>query len=663
MTSMIKTRARRSVPGHRRASEVAVNQAQTRFLGLDAGDPRRHWLALILLALCAGLLFASEKGRTLTADEPLHLVRGHSMWWTHDSQLSYAHPPLANVITAAPYAARGELEWGLGVHPDGSARTKAPRRGPGPELTRAQALQASQGWEVSQPLTVSSTYFRHDFAAAMAELRGARRMMMLWTLALGLFMYLWVERRWGWPAAMISLALFSVHPTLLAHGRLVTTDMPLAATAFVSLAALVAWIERPGWGRVAMFGVAATAMVLSKHSGLPLVVIMSVMVLIAAWYGFAGFGARASEESEESEADPGVLQRTGLVFVQLTVVAVLMILALDAAYMFDRVGLSVDEILAEREPHNWISHKFDYALMATSPIAKLPGHWRLPFPYTWLAGLATVSKQNALGHGNYFFSMRGSYGHPAYFPVMLFAKSPAGLLALLGAGLYLFVARMRRSVAPSVATRVLGVFALVVLASACMSKINIGVRHVLPLMPIMIVFAGRAGQLLLDGGVEGAADAESDSAELDPRPRWLRAPRRGAGIVLACMLGSALGAAWTFPAYLGDFSLLVGGPKGGHVISVIGEDWGQDVGDVARLGEERGWERVAYYTPFPLRRETFAAHGIETHKLRCRKPYEGPDPILIHLSDWTRRHDCFKWLEGREPSLVVNHHLLVFESQ
>src|SRR5690606_29828676 len=99
----------------------------------------------------------------------------------------------------------------------------------------------------------------------------------------------WVERRYGWTAAIVALALFSVHPTLLAHGRLVTTDMPLAATALFSLAAAIAWIERPGWTRVGLFGLATTAMVLSKHSGVVYTVVLSLIVLGAAALGRGGF--------------------------------------------------------------------------------------------------------------------------------------------------------------------------------------------------------------------------------------------------------------------------------------------------------------------------------------------------------------------------------------
>lgn len=599
----------------------------------------RHLIALALLALCAVLMWTAERGRSLTADEPLHLIRGHAFWWNDTARLSYAHPPLANAITSLPYAHLGDAPWGPGKTPSGELREAEFDA----ELTRAEALPSLSGWQVAQPLNVSSAYFRHDFLRAKAELSGARRMMMLWTLALGLGLYLWMERRYGWTAAIIALALFASHPTLLAHGSLATTDMPLAATAFASLAAVVAWIERPSWTRVGLFALATTAMVLSKHSGVAITVVLSLIVLGAAALGRGGFATqRASGATRFESPTRARLRRTAIVAGQLGLVAVVMFVAIAAIYRFDRVGLTVAELLAEPEPHNWISSKHDYQLLERSPIAKLPPSLRLPFPYTWLVGLATVSEQNAMGHGNYFFGLRARAGHPLYFPVMLFAKSPTGLLLLLGAAAGLAIARLRRRQWPSLTSSVLAIFAIVSLASACASNINIGVRHVLPLMLIMIVFAARGAQLLLAGALE-------------------RLGTRGAqALTFACLLGCAGGAAWTYPSWLGDFNLLVGGPAGGHRISVIGEDWGQDVGDLGQLALDRGWPRVVYYTTFPLRREQLESLGLEVDKLGCDEPYYGPDPVAVHISDWVRRGSCFAWLRERSPSHVVNHHILVF---
>ena len=593
--------------------------------------PLRHLAALALLALCGLLLWTSERGRSPTADEPLHLIRGHAYWWTGSAQLSFAHPPLANAITSLPQAGLGDAAWGPPRRPNGELRN------PGAKvelISRAEVLVEHRGWEIANPLPLSTAYFRHDFERARAELRSARRMMMLWTLALAAFLYLWLERRYGVVAGLIGLALVSLHPTLLAHGRLATTDLPLAATCFASLAALIAWIERPSWARAGIYLLAATAMVLSKHSGLAFVVIHSLIVLGAAWLGLGGFAADARRA-----------RRTALVALQLLAVAALMIFAIAAAYRFDRVGLSVAEILAEPEPRSWVAKRHDYALLEHSFLGRLPPGLRLPFPYTWLAGLATVSEQNAMGHGRFFFGMRSSAGHPLYFPVLLFAKTPTGLLVLLAAAAGLVARRWRAGQRPSVATGVLVVFAAVNLASLCASNINIGVRHALSLVPLMIVFAARGAGLLWAG------------ADL---PRWL-ASWRARALVGACSLGCVLGAAWTFPAWLGDFNLLVGGPAGGHRISVIGEDWGQDLDDLADLAEQQGWTELAYFTPFPLRREVLEARGLEVDKFGCDEPQGGAKPVVLHISDLARRGErCFAWLGDREPAFVVRHHLLVY---
>ncbi|NVB37562.1 hypothetical protein G6O69_06940 [Pseudenhygromyxa sp. WMMC2535] len=624
----------------------------------------RHLLALALLAICGVLSWTSERGRTLTADEPLHLIRGQAWLWTYDAQLSYAHPPLANVITALPHIGGGEEPWGEDRGVDGSPDPEARlltrmRRGlvqPEPTATRAEAMQQLWQWEVANPLRVSQHYFTHDFQRAEAELTTSRRVMMAITLAFALFFYLWTERRYGWTTGILSLALLVFQPTLIAHGRLVTTDIPAMAAVFLSLAATIAWIERPGWARVGWFCLATTVMVLTKHSGLVIVLVLSGMLILAAGLGLGGFAGRGVKEGA---GDGGAARwrgwgrRAAVVVGQLAVVAVVMILAIDAAYFFDRVGLSVSEIIAQPEPQNWLWRRYRHQLVERSFLGKLPDPLPMPFPYTWLVGLATVSKQNASGHGGYFYGLNSHLSHPLYFPVMLAVKTPLGVLGLLGLAGASVVGMVRTRRWPSVATGVLAVFALVNLISLMSSHINIGVRHAATLLPIMALFAGRAGALLFDPAARRALWGERLG-------RFFERPLARAAVLSLCLGSGVAAVATSFPAYLGYFNALAGGPGGGRWISVIGEDWGQDLGDVAEAAEEHGWTRVAYYSHFPLRREALEARGLEVTRMGCKRRYRGPDPMIVHLSDWVRRQNCFRWLEGREPVAFVNYNVLLF---
>ena len=55
---------------------------------------------VLLLFAFAGVLSIARTGPTV--DEPNHLTRGVALWQTGDPRLSFAHPPLANALTAIP---------------------------------------------------------------------------------------------------------------------------------------------------------------------------------------------------------------------------------------------------------------------------------------------------------------------------------------------------------------------------------------------------------------------------------------------------------------------------------------------------------------------------------------------------------------------------------
>jgi hypothetical protein len=572
----------------------------------------RHLVAVLVLLACGAALWTSERTWSITADEPVHFMRGHAYWWTGSGRLSTAHPPLANAITSLPFAFDGDEPWN-------------PDEPEGP--SKAEFVLEHHGWPEANPLPLAILYFGKDFATARAELSTARHVMMLWTLLFAASLYLWCDRRWGFATGILALLLVCTHPTLLAHGQLVTTDLPAIATTFWMVMAWIAWLERPSIPRIVVFTFAASAMVLTKHSGLFLMFTCAPVMLTSAWFGWGGF----------RERDTSPLRRTAETALALALVAIAMLLLIAAAYRFERVGMTVAEILAEPEPRSWISKRHDYEMFELTPLVGLPGWLRMPMPYEWLAGLATVSAQNQMGHGGYFMGVQEQPSHPAYFPVLLFAKTPVGLLVLLTAALGMLCARRKATIA----TWVLLLVAIVLLGSACASRINIGVRHVLPVVPILVVFAARAGALAWTIGRQAAR-------------RWaLRS------LVIACLLGNVAGAAWTHPHWLGDFNVLVGGPEGGHEISMIGEDWGQDVHDLAELARAEGWTRLRYTTSFAPRRLELREAGIAVLGLRCNKPYVGRDPVVLHATDWVRkRESCYGWLS--EPDIVINHHILVF---
>jgi 4-amino-4-deoxy-L-arabinose transferase-like glycosyltransferase len=97
-------------------------------------------------------------------------------------------------------------------------------------------------------------------------------------------------------------------------------------------------------------------------------------------------------------------------------------------------------------------------------------------------GFMVVMRHNAEGHEAYFQGEVRADGWWEYFPVVLGVKTPIPFLILAAIGVW-FVLRERRH-------RTLLVMAALMLAMVMTSRINLGVRHVLPLyLPLSIVAA------------------------------------------------------------------------------------------------------------------------------------------------------------------------------
>jgi hypothetical protein len=100
----------------------------------------------------------------------------------------------------------------------------------------------------------------------------------------------------------------------------------------------------------------------------------------------------------------------------------------------------------------------------------------------FFGGFLVVMRHNAEGHEAYFRGEVRSDGWWEYFPVVLGVKTPLPFLILAAVGVW-FVLRERRH-------RTLLVMIALMLAMVVTSRINLGVRHVLPIyLPLSIVAA------------------------------------------------------------------------------------------------------------------------------------------------------------------------------
>jgi hypothetical protein len=484
----------------------------------DGGSSRRRALTGLaagaaLVGLFAVQLWVHATRTSPTLDEPYHILAGYRYWECGDFGIYPEHPPLAKLIAALPIRS-----WDLA--------------GP-PWPCGSRLTPLAEGFQAGTRFALENGIDRVVVPARLAS--------SLVALALAALVALAALEMFGRAEALVALALVAFEPTLVAHGSLASTDMPVTAGLFAAAYALYRYASRPGAARLVAAGLAVGVGLASKHSALVAAPIVCALPLVdaalearAGGAPRAGFTRRALRSAAAGAAAVGV----GLA-------------VLWACYGFRYhalPGAAADgasvEAAIRSSPHP------EAAASAAGTVAAVLQRLRLvPEAYTY--GLGYVA-----GYGErptYLLGARFPTGQWFYFPVAFLIKTSIPLLALLAVALATRELYGRRRemlflLAPSVAY-----FAL------CMtSGVNIGIRHVLPCYPFFAVVAA-AGACY-----------------------WARRSRAALWAVAALLIFHAVTAARTLPDDIAFANDLWGGTSNTwRLLHDSNVDWGQNLEAVA----------------------------------------------------------------------------------
>jgi hypothetical protein len=475
-----------------------------------------------------------------------------------------------------------------------------------PELrlpTDHPSWEAPEGWYAfaEQLLWV----YNHD-VERMVFL--ARLPIIFLTIGLGLTGYRFGRRLWGRAGGLVGLAFLLFDPNILAHGRYTTTDA--GGTLFVFLAAFLLWRMWSGtewrWGGIAWAGFGLGLALGSKLSNLvflPLFALAAVMPLYGQKWSWPAAGRR---------------------LLQYGAVLALAVVTLWAIFGFE-----------------W--GPYDFKTEALNGINALVG----PLP-TYMAGVEQIAALSGGGRAAFLLGEFSDEGWWYYFPVAFAVKTPLPVLLLfaLAAGL-LLARRSTRGKALYLLLPALGYFVV-----SMQSGLNIGYRHLLPVLPFLYLMA--AGLVTLPA--QGVA-----------RVARLAVP--------AALLGLLLIDLWLHPHYLSYFNLAAGGPANGSQVLIDSNiDWGQDLKRLQRWMEEEGVDEVklawfgtadpAYYgiayEPLP---------GLPRHfNLWWDVPFNSEEPEVgiyaISASNlWElplAEKVVFPWFRARVPDERIGYSIFIY---
>lgn len=154
------------------------------------------------------------------------------------------------------------------------------------------------------------------------------------TLCLGLAIAVWTKRSFGPGAALLALTFYAFDPTVVAQGRYVKNDVPLALFAFLACIAWESYLNRPSRRRLILSGIAAGCAFGTKYSAIFLLPVLVILCAIRSW-------------QRKTEAPPGALPSLGGVGLSAALV-VLLVYAPAAAALVSvsrRLGLQAHPLL------------------------------------------------------------------------------------------------------------------------------------------------------------------------------------------------------------------------------------------------------------------------------------------------------------------------------
>ncbi|HEU5116861.1 MAG TPA: glycosyltransferase family 39 protein, partial [Isosphaeraceae bacterium] len=525
-----------------------------------------------LLTIHLALAISSLLQENPTVDEVLHLPAGVSYWQTGRFSMYRHNPPLFKLVAAVPVLFSGVV---------------------------TEPLYNSPYWRTNPP---NKTAFGHEFARLNAQdyfelFARSRILMPFFSVLGGLAIFCWSRSLYGPSGGLLSLALWCLCPNILAHARLITSDVPASALGAAATYLFVRYLHDPSWKRATWAGLMLGVVQVTKFSGL---LLFAVWPLIALAFLFLVWDRAFWRVS------------LGRLVIHGLGMLLLCLLVINITYRFDGFGRPLGQyrllshMLARDVPASPAPpppnadlgdlvarvrvNRFRGTVLESLPVP-LPADYVLGFDDQKLEAEGVparaldpnASSESIRGYPVYLDGTLRDRSWWYYYLLALVYKVPEGtwILAILALATLVLTRRSRTAWADEFGVWV--VPAIVILVMSLFTNINLGLRYVLPAFPFVYVGCGRLAAW---------------SASLTGRTRPV-----AIGLIGLSLAQSVVSALWVHPHYLAYFNAVSGGPDHGseHLID-SNLDWGQDLVNLKRWvdrnapGERLG---LAYFGQVP----------------------------------------------------------------
>jgi hypothetical protein len=573
------------------------------------------WVFALGLTLILGFLsFGSSGGDSLTVDESPHIVAGYSYVIEGDYRLNPEHPPLLKLLSGISIWVGDKLTSQNIFFPNNiSAWT---------ERVNAQ-------WDMGYEFLFKSG---ND---ANTVIWWARLPTILILLLGGIYIVYSVNYHTRSKSiAVISSILYAFSPNVIAHGRLVTTDLIASLTFLLVIDFWIRYLKMPNWWNILYLTLAIGVAFLSKFSTILLIPLMILTgfsyLLIKYW------------------KDKQFLFRSFILIRDFIIIGLGVFIIINLVYFFTMHNMNIDtqlRLVQESFPQeNQIS---DLTKQSLSTIIQAPG---LQYFGQYLLGQAMVIQRVGGGNTTFLLGEFTNQSFIEYFPLTYLLKENISVILILSASIFSLV-NLLKSKNLDIKSKILSNWYIITIIGmiaiywiiSVRGNLNLGIRHILPAVILTyIIIAFGIVKLLI--------------------------PLKFSKAILSLFLGwYILATILTYPNYISNLNILAGQNQGYQIFTDSNLDWGQDLKRLNNWTKQKnidtlyidyfGTADVNYYLPDTNIISVKSTDGPQIG-------YTAISATMFQDSFYNRKNNPnyqeYWWLKWRSPDYIIGNSILIY---
>jgi 4-amino-4-deoxy-L-arabinose transferase-like glycosyltransferase len=573
---------------------------------------------LFITLILAILAFGSSFGDSLTVDESPHIASGYSYIIEGDYRLNPEHPPLLKLLSGTSIYLGGKLTNQNIIFPNNIP---------------AWTDRVNAQWDMGYAFLFNSGNDANTIIwwARLPTIL----ILLLGAVYISYSVYYHTKSK---SISLISLILYAFSPNIIAHGRLVTTDLIASLTFLLVIDIWIRYLKTPNWKYLLYISLAIGIAFVSKFSTillLPLILLTGFTYIIIKYW-----------------QDKILFSKILILIRDLFIIGFGVFILINLVYFIAMRNMSVDTQLAlVRDSFPQDNQISDLTKQSLANIIETPG---LRYIGQYLLGQAMVIQRVSGGNTTFLLGKFTNQSFIEYFPMTYLLKENLFIIITLFSIILAFIIsiiQILKLKSLNLKSQLLNNWYIVTIVAMIIiywtisirGNLNLGIRHILPAVILTyIVIAFGIVKLLLS--------------------------LKFSKVLLSIFLSIyVLVPIINYPHYISYLNILAGNNQGYQIFTDSNLDWGQDLKRLHNWTKQEnidtlyidyfGTADVKYYLPdvkiIPIKSDIGPQIG-----------YTAISATMLQDSFYKKKinsdYQEYWWLAWRKPDYIIGNSILIY---